>query len=75
MVESTTLVPERHASASLAIAFAVLAFDLTIGIVFLSVAALIAVAGLRRRIIRRRRCEHRRAELLAVVGRTLGRVS
>jgi undecaprenyl-diphosphatase len=35
--------PSDHASASLAIAFAVLAFDLPIGITFLAVAALIAV--------------------------------
>jgi undecaprenyl-diphosphatase len=35
--------PSDHASASLAIAFAVLAFDLPIGIAFLAVAALIAV--------------------------------
>jgi undecaprenyl-diphosphatase len=35
--------PSDHASASLAIAFAVLAFDLPVGIVFLAIAGLIAV--------------------------------
>lgn len=35
--------PSDHASASLAIAFAVLAFDLPVGIVFLAIAGLVAV--------------------------------